>query len=217
MDIARLLTDQWNAFKDAPIAYLASVILMGMFIYAFVSYLKGLQIEALKAEIDTQKARVQLKDDEIARFQRNLNVTTPDEAKKRLDDLEQRLSGYTPPRRLTADQKEKMLAALRHTAETIEIKADAGTPDGESYSDEFVEVLTLAGWRVQRGIVLGLGFPPPSGLGISVADPANLSGAGSALVSALNVAGIRFDLTPRTPRLGQRPDIEMIIARQRSA
>lgn len=153
-----------------------------------------LVLRSLKAqEIADLNSRLTLRNDEISDYRRKLDGKSPEEAKARLDELEARIARLQP-RRLDAAQREMIRAAVAGIASHISIAADMAAADARGLVADLSAAFQGAGWAVSHAMVGGPANPPPSGFGVSVADPDNLTGAQAAFVAALRSIGIDFDL-----------------------
>jgi hypothetical protein len=67
---------------------------------------------------------------------------------RQLAQVERRLATLTQQRRLTANEKDSMVEALRpYAGQKVTIAAIAGDDDDKVYAGDFVEVLQAAGWE----------------------------------------------------------------------
>lgn len=137
-------------------------------------------------------------------YKDKLSGATPDQAKARIDALETRLAALEP-RRLTADQRSKLIAQLIphfSSHETINIISEA-SGDSHQLAADLVSVFQAAGgWHIQEGQAMGIGNRPPSGLGIHVEDTNNLSAPAKIITGAFKSAGLAFDLRQSTLQVG---------------
>jgi len=153
------------------------------------------------SQIANLQSRLSLRDDQIADYKTKLEGATPDEAKKRLDALELQVKALSP-RRLTEEQKGKIVESLKGVSGTIEIVQDLGAPDAKAYTGDLALAFHAAGWVVNLPAVLGPGSPPPNGVGLRVTNPAALQPIELAVKRALEAAAIAFDIQQenRPPR-----------------
>lgn len=177
-------------------------------VWAVVSHLKGNQLESLEA-------RLHLRDDEISDYKRKLSGASPDEAKARIDGLEERLNQLMP-RRITADQREKIRAALNGSTGYVSINTDMACSDAPPFAAGLSGAFVAAGWQVRNPSFMGLSNPPLSGMGVRVEDPNKLSYSQGIVVAALRTAGLAFEIQRggmRMPQLPDEPtlDVEIVI------
>jgi hypothetical protein len=71
---------EWETIKQAPLIFLAAVLVIGAMIYAALRWQYG-------ARIDHLEARIRLRDDELRQFKNELHVSTPDEAARKIEEL----------------------------------------------------------------------------------------------------------------------------------
>ncbi|MBU4198152.1 MAG: hypothetical protein KJ911_15540 [Alphaproteobacteria bacterium] len=151
-------------------------------------------IRSLKVqEVADLNSRLTLRNDEIADYRRKLDGASPDEAKARLDELEAQVARLQP-RRFDAAQRELIRAAVANQPALVSIAADMAAGDARGLVADLSGAFQGAGWSVSNPMVGGLGNPPPSGLGINVADPENLTDPQARFVRALQEIGAEFDL-----------------------
>lgn len=207
-DVISILKANWSVIAQAPWVFVILTTLVFGVAWAVINHLKANRIETLEA-------RLKLRDDEISDYKRKLSGATPDEAKARIDSLEGRLNQLMP-RRITAEQREQICAALSSAPGNAEIGSDMACADAPAVSAGLTSAFQAAGWEVSRPSFMGLAVPPMSGLGLRVADPANLSEKESAVIKALRIAGLSVDVQPGKSirhMHDQRPsaDIELVI------
>ena len=89
-------------------------------------------VESLRWEVKQTEARSEAT---ISRLERQLG------------QVERRLASLTQQRRLTANEKDSLVEALRpYAGQKVTIAAIAGDEDDKVYAGDFVEVLQAAGW-----------------------------------------------------------------------
>ena len=90
-------------------------------------------VESLRWEVKQTEAKAET---EIARLQEQLART------------ERRLASLQATRRLSDDEKNVLINALRpYAGQRVMIAAIAGDADGKAYAEDFVEVFDAAGWQ----------------------------------------------------------------------
>lgn len=119
------------------------------------------------------------------------------EAEKQLAEVQERFKYRT----LTAEQKTKLLDILSASAVKGEVRVEfvGNSDESRSFADQFVEVLTKAGWKPKKiGVVPSFGVN--KGLFVIVDDEHSV--AGFALYSALKDSGVDFtsDVNNRWPK-----------------
>jgi len=193
---------------DAPLAFIASVLAMTGLVYAAMRWRYGRVISHLEE-------RVKFRDDRLAEYREKLHTGSPDEAKAKIDALENRLA-QLQPRRLTDQQRCRLRDVARDAGNpySIQIAYDVGCPDGQVFSGDFRAAFANAGWRVTRTAVLGGREVPTSGRGLQVADTKKLTSAELVVHNALVQAGI-----PHNVLLGGRheDDVRLLVTAAASA
>ncbi len=130
---------------------------------------------------------IQLRDAQLADYKDKLNGATPEAAKAKIEALEHEVAALKP-RRLTAQQKATLAAALSKVAGAASVQYAVGLSDGASYARDLLEVFHQAGWALQGGTILGV---PPTKNGLSLG--LNQTAAANAVRGALIDAAIPFD------------------------
>lgn len=77
-ELIKYLTTEAAAIKSAPVTFLVGALVIAVSAYLVASWYFSGQIETLRS-------RLQLRDDEIARFKNELNAASPEDAKKRME------------------------------------------------------------------------------------------------------------------------------------
>jgi hypothetical protein len=188
------VTQQFAAVSEAPVPFFLVVALVGFGIWKFLNH-------HYSGRISTKDDLLTLRQAQIDDYKAKLDGATPDAAKARMDALEARIAEIVPqitalgPRRLTAEQQKAMLPILDSgRGAHITICSDAASADAAQFSRSLVAVFNSAGWIVRTPMVLGLGYSPPSGIGLRVKNPQSLSGAEKFVFDSLKAAGLEFDL-----------------------
>jgi hypothetical protein len=191
---------------QAPLTFAVAAILVAGIVWAALDWKYSAQISDLQS-------RLSLRDDQINDYKNKLSGATPDEAKNRLDALELQVKALSP-RRLTETQKDKIVQSLRGVSGNISIAQDMGAPDAKVYTGDLALAFQAAGWAVTLPAVLGVGNPPRTGVGLRVANPAALRPAELATKTALEAAGIAFDIQQETIPpwpISSQPDVGLLI------
>jgi hypothetical protein len=199
---------------QAPATFAIGLVILGGIIWGAMNWTYSSQINNLQS-------RLSLRDDQITDYKTKLEGATPDEAKKRLAALELQVKALSP-RRLTEEQKAKIIQSLNGVSGTIQIAQDMGAPDAKAYTGDLALAFQAAGWAVSLPAVLGPGNPPPTGVGLRVTNPAAMQPIELAAKRALDAAGIAFDIqqenrAPRPnaplgfPALPPQPDVGLLI------
>lgn len=142
--------------------------------------------------IESQRERLQSRDEKIEDYQAKLEGAEPEEARADIKDLEARLARLEP-RRLSDTQQEAMVEHLRAAHGVIDVVVDGPCTDGRPFSAGFGAVFQKAGWRVGFPMVFGISDPPATGLKVTAKDLNRLSEADHALFTALDASGLRYN------------------------
>lgn len=203
-DFFKQLSDVWPLVMGSPweFAMLFAIVLLagwagGRFMFA----------ERLR----TLEGRIAAKDERIADYKEKLDGATPDEARRRLDEMELRLQALTP-RRLPPDQAEILVSTLSKFVGSVDIAHDLAASDSKAFVGDLAVTFRRAGWTVNLPVVMGISNHPHTGLAVEVADSSNLQKAENAVIIALKDANIPFDL--RGGRIRQLPherDVQILV------
>ncbi|MDT7533689.1 hypothetical protein OVY48_09665 [Sphingobium sp. SA2] len=196
---------------NAPVPFLAVVVLM-WFVMRWA--IGGQYATRLSNAESTEK----LLERQLQEYKDKTGSDTPDAVKARIDALEQRISEMVPrlaamgPRKISAEQRQVMVPLLDpFKGQSIDITSDAASTDAAQMSKGLVAAFNSAGWITQTPMVMGLGNPPTTGVGVKVGDPNSLTPAQKAVVNALRAANISFDfqtgpLHSRRPQMLGHPE-----------
>jgi len=198
------ILEQFALVKAAPVPFFAvTLAIIGIVWYvenwAYSSIIANrdstiTNVTTSKDEIIVSlRERIQLRDEQL---QNKFKATPPDEAKSIIQTLQDKLDKLSP-RRLPSEKKaalEKMLKLPSGTTFSIEIVHDGNCSDCNQLAADFSTLFSSAGWRVTSGMVIGLGFPIPSGVAVVVSDPNNLTESQRLVISALQSENIPMDI-----------------------
>jgi hypothetical protein len=185
------VSQQFATVLAAPVPFLLVVGIVGIVIWRFLSHHYSGRLSAKDDLLTLRQAQL---DD----YKEKLSGASPDEAKARLDALEQRIEdGFKAlaPRTLSDDQRQKLVEILDGlNGNHVIISQDAAVADARPLAQSIAAAFLAARWTASTPMVMGLGNPPPSGIGIKVPDQNNLSPPQRAIYDAFKAAGIPFDI-----------------------
>jgi hypothetical protein len=203
--VKKSLLDQWTAIAASPAIFLMAVIVTTVLVWLALRW-------AYSSRIDSLNDLLRLRDGQVDDYKQKLSGASPDQAKARMDALEQQIAQLVP-RSITPDQANKITAAAaaagRHR---IAVTQDMGCADGKKLVTQLAAAFHAAGWDVGTPLVMGPSFHPPSGLGIVIYPGARQSGQ-QALVAALQAASLQYEMHNysggKIPPDG--PEVELLI------
>jgi hypothetical protein len=198
-DFLTYFVREWRVIWQAPITFIAAIIVAAGTIYWAMDWRYG-------GVIDGLNERIGLRDDQIQSLKDKVGTSSPDEIKARIDRLEAQVHGVLP-RRLTDAQRNAIADILRTSPGQIEIAQDIGVADARPFAGDLILAFQNAGWTVQTPMILGPGNPPPHGVGITVPDPNSLSPRQALIIQALRSQGIQFDIQRGTVQSFNGPPI----------
>lgn len=197
MEILTFFKGEWQTISQAPFTFATGAILIsGLAFLILRAFFEG--------RISTLEGRISLKDDQLADYKNKLSGATPDEAKQRLEKLEQQVVALSP-RRLNDDNVRKLVSVLSESPATIEISQDMAAADARALAGDFIITFQRANWRISAPMVMGIGNPPPTGIALQVQNVRDLRPSELLVKRALENAGIDFDLQPNLHRPPTRP------------
>jgi hypothetical protein len=193
-ELTKAITGEWVVIAHAPVTFFASLLVIAFALWKIIQWQYG-------AQLTNAQSALTLRDAQLQDYKDKLSGATPDEAKARMDALENRIDEILPqlaalsPRKVSKEQTQIMVRFLDKFPECwVEVASDAGSADADQMSKGLVAAFAGARWRVQTPMVMGVGNAPPSGVGLRVPDPVNLSPQQQAVADALTAADIAFDL-----------------------
>jgi hypothetical protein len=192
---------------DAPTSFVIAVLATALLIWIALDWRYGGIISNKDSEIVIVKAQ---RDD----YQAKLGGSSPDQAKARIDDLENQLRvlrGQVEPRHLRPEQRQAITQSARVAGgmHALIIVHEGGRPDCPLLAADFENVFRNAGWQVGNGVVMGPAQRPTRGIALMIPDPNNLSADAEVLQRALRAAQIEVELMRRP--FNQAPEIELFI------
>lgn len=209
MDFGAMADSVWKQIVtvwNAPVPFIAVVLLASFIIWKIVQREYSNRLADAASRLDLSHARVQ-------DYERQLSGASPVQAREQIERLETRLNELEP-RRVTAEQREKMRAVLTAVQGRISIGSDMACTDASQFRASISAAFRDAGWAFTNPSFMGLGNPPMSGLGLRVPDPDNMRPTDQAVAQGLRAAGLVFDIQrshPRSAHGGDEPDIEIVI------
>lgn len=211
--LAASIGEQLAFVVNAPVPFLAVALVMSWIIWHVVQREYATRLVNSASTIDLLSRQLQ-------DYKDKTGSDTADEVKARIDALESRIEEMAP-RRVRENQRLAMVPLLDpFSGHAVSISSDAASADSAQLSRGLAEAFHSAGWLVQTPMILGLGDPPRSGIGVGVPNPAQLTPPQIAITNALRAANLEFDLQSRNTghRLGDqnRPqDVAQIILSNR--
>ncbi|MQT12114.1 hypothetical protein [Segnochrobactrum spirostomi] len=187
-EIAQTLWTLIDTALSAPVPFITAIIFFGWLVWLAVRREYSTRLNNTESKLELSNAR-------IADYERKLSGASPDEASARIENLEAQLEKLMP-RRVTAEQREKIRIALNGTSGNISIGSDMACADAPAFSAGLTSAFRNAGWHVENPSFMGLSNPPTSGVGVRCADPGNPSDLEAATIKALHAGGVHFDVQP---------------------
>ena len=187
-DFIEKIRKELAVIRGAPwsVAIIAAVV--AAVVWFFAGQIYGSAVSAKDATIETLKTQNDS-------YKEKLSGATPEEAKKRIDDLEARLA-RVEPRRLTDDQRRiisNSIGALG-VGHWIAIQSDMSCGDCNQYAVDFQKTLSDLRWQMIMPKVMAAARASTKGIAILTPDPTNPLPEAAMLAHALSEAKIPFDL-----------------------
>jgi hypothetical protein len=187
MDLVEKFVAQLAIVQTVWLPFLVAVLVVGILVWRAVDY-------AYSTRLSNADSTKELLERQLQEYRDKLSGATPDEARARMDALEARFEAIEP-RKITAEQRQKMAPILdRHKGACVVIASDASSTDAGILSRGLVAVFGASAWQISTPMVMGLGNPPASGIGLGVQDTSSLTVEESAVAEALKAAGLEYDL-----------------------
>jgi len=186
--VGRQFVTAWNA----PIPFLAAVLLMGFVIWKVVQREYSTRLTNSASDIASLERR-------IGEYEGKLSGATPDEAAARIERLEAEIAALKP-RAITPEQQKIIAHSLEGTAGHAHLQKDMACPDANAVVGGLERAFARAGWRVDGAMVLVIGVPSRTGVGIWVEDAATIPEPHRRGMDAFRAADVDFDILP-APRM----------------
>lgn len=209
MEIVEYVANSWDLIEGQPNLFLAVAIIVATAVTFYWRH-------HFSGQLNTLRERLALKDERLSDYQAKLDGASPDEAKARIDALEERVQSLAEeiaPRRLNDEQMKSITTLAASSLGHISVVHDMSCPEGGRLSVAFQRAFKEAGWEVSGGIVGGLCNPPSEGILLTTQDVETESGR--AAIAALESTGIPFEhrtslRSPSGPKEAQI-DAELLI------
>jgi hypothetical protein len=151
------------------------------------------------ATLSQKEATIQTLEEQIRGYKDKLNGATPEEAQKKIADLETRLA-RVEPRKLSEDQRRAIYDVLSQKPDSqILLSSDMSCADCGAFTADFRGVLDSARWGTVPSSVLGAANASPKGIAVETLNPSRPSPEAESLMRALGQAKIPYDLRARAP------------------
>jgi hypothetical protein len=186
------LPGEWKAVIDAPAIFIFTLVVLAVGIWSAVSW-------SYRSLLRNKDGEMRLLERQLSAYKEKLEGASPEEAKARIDQMEQQLKKLTP-RKLSQEQKQTLEQNLRHlgAAHSVSILTDMSCSDGAKYGADIGHLLSSSlGWAITSGGVIGPAYRPPTGLGIQITGAIPV-GTELAVGQAFQRAGVDFDYLPGT-------------------
>jgi hypothetical protein len=167
----------------------------GLAVLAGIAIIAGFFRWAYGRVLAHREGEIKVLERQLADYKDKLSGALPDEAKTRIEALEQRLEAIAPMR-LTPDEKQA-LATNATLPQGIEYKIGVyNDPHSEDYADDIGQALSMAGWKVRRDAMIGIGIFR-SAHSLTIGYPThrqefNLPPDAAKLASALDASGLVY-------------------------
>ena len=149
--------------------------------------------EHLESELRLSKAQ-------NADYQAKLDGASPDQAQKKILELETRIKSLEDPRVLSDEQLARMEFALKHHASgSICVSRDSGSVESAKIQAQVRRFFERQGWKVEGFAGLGIAYPPDCGLVMYCRTGSTPSADELSATLALNTAGVPFQVRRSEP------------------
>jgi hypothetical protein len=198
----KYILGEFRMIADAPVSFIVSVLGAALLIWTVLNW----RYEGIITIIKTQR------DD----YHDKLGGASPDQAKARIDELEEQLNilrRQTEPRHLTSEERSSITQNARVPPGTrlgLTIVHEGGCPDCPHYAADFERVFRDAGWFVQNGVVMGPAQRLAKGIALMVPDATHLSADADLLRRALRAAHIEVEIM-QSPQVPGGPSIQLFL------
>jgi hypothetical protein len=217
MELLRYLWDravsEGGVVSGAPMLFFGAVLFASAVaafgIWAAISWSYSSRFEGQASTLSSLESRLKLKDDQLADYKSKLDGASPDEARKRLAQLELQVKALSP-RRLSEEQKAAISRSLAGSKARIDIMQDAAAAEIKPLSADLASAFMAADWAVNIPVVMGINAPPPSGVGLRGLPSGSLSPAQARVKAALEAAKIEFDWMAPS-RHDDKADAELVL------
>ncbi|KPA22176.1 hypothetical protein shim_16230 [Shimia sp. SK013] len=193
MKFVEFLQVEWSVLSNAPFSFLGLSVLSFFGGFVVARYLAS-------ERLATKDAQLELAENKLNDFKSKLDVSSPDDAKRRFDelvttveDLKQNLLELSP-RTLSEDRKKRLTVALKPFAGCgVSISRDGTYANGATLSSDLSASFKEAGWSTSHPMLFGPRQLPACGVLVSRNSELPNEAAYNALIKALFSAKIDFE------------------------
>lgn len=182
---------EMRVISGAPVAFFGALLVLAVGIYWALDWRYGGVIVNRDAELSSVRAQ---RDD----YKEKLSGASPDQAAQRIAALEAKVKLWEPriQRRLTADQKQKLVAALTPLAAEIKnIAVFSDFPELSRYALDFMRIFKQSG-IASLGVLQGFGQSDDDhGILVGLLNPNAPSDLAKKYIAALKTAGLEIKTT----------------------
>ncbi|TIN10396.1 hypothetical protein [Mesorhizobium sp.] len=200
MEFITYIMGEAKVIAEAPVAFATMALVIGLMIYLWVR-------NHFADRLQSMEGRIQLRDDRISDYQAKLQGKSPDEAAATIEDLKRRLAALEP-RGLSPEESATLRGALSGQTFSIDIFHDSASGVSKKLHSQLAAAFKQSGWQVRAPMVVGIGNPPLSGLGI-VGKPD--SAPVKAVAEALRRAGLEYDLQGGSSLGRAETDVALVV------
>lgn len=153
-------------------------------------------------QISTLKEQIKYQQTKLDDYEKNLDVSSPDEALEMIQSLERRVAGLEPTA-LNDSQRERLLAALSVSPGKVVITNDSASYKASNLNRQLCPIFDEAGWKVGSGTHHGSRNFNPTGILIR-------SVSGSHAAAIIYAAFIGIGLKPELEEMERSLDIHEV-------
>ena len=212
MDPVAFLQNEWKVIVQTPVTFVVGGLIIFGIAYAWARH-------QFSDRLASAEARLALKEDQIKAYSEKLDGASPDEARERIEALENEVRALRPVY-LTIKQKTSLKEALSGSSYRAHINSDGAESNAVQYARAFSTLLMEIGWKVDHHnnpFERAHDHIPGSTVIITIAaeNPNALSNAELLLKAALRSADVPFNIAKLTRKHHppDPPDVEMMITR----
>ena len=187
------LIKHWDVVKAAPFPVFIFVLIAGAMGWLISNWYYDAKVASLDSRLSSKDGEIALITRQRDEYKEKLGGASPDAAKARIEDLESKIR-FLMPRRISEEQRVRLVEILKRTAGKVEIGADMSVADASGFASGLINAFNNAHWKTETPAVLGVSNPPPLGLGLIVPNPNSLTMSQKLVVEALRAAKVEFDL-----------------------
>ena len=195
------LQREWGVISDAPWVSICFVSLIASILWAVFQFIYHNRFISKELVLSHKDAEIHLLERQLSDYREKLNGASPEEARRRVEELEARLrkiSHHLVPRELSTLQKEMIKRTFEEISDSpfsIFVTHEESCIDCARYAYSLALVIqSVPGWKVETGATTFASDPSSKGMAIWTKRKSAVNVNVSAILRCFREVKIEFDV-----------------------